>query len=538
VSEPVDLRGPLLEVARRWMPRILTQVCRDPTSPLYGCADRNWWHYKIRDFPSIILQQAGYAMYVAAGLDEWAGEERALRSIAGASLRFWNERAQKHHAFEEYYPWEQGYPPLAFSTLAMTKLACSAMVPPVDLTRSLRIAGRQLRTRFEDKAGNQQVAGLAALAWVDKMLPEEADAAAFTRQKERTLALQHEEGWYWEYDGPDLGYLAVTIDCLWDLYDATRDEDYRDSIRRALAFMARFPGAAPLGVGLHNSRNTDYLVPYGIVRSMRDGDEAERRDAGLVAIWAFAGADRHEHFFAAVDDRYICHYIGHSVLQAVAILGADQPCRPAAREQAPRLLPGSGHYLRDNLIVSCRKGGIVTMTAGAREISDFGWIVERGNTQFVTHWWSPDWTFREEGDGVSTQGAFFPHKEKVSTPFKHIVLRVLSFVLGRRLIALLKRVLIFKRGGGADLGFSRTVIRSGDTVEITDRITGLASTDRLLSAPRASKRHVASADSFHRQDLERPGPGECGEERVEEPDGLRILTRYRLKPPAAGSTQP
>ena len=45
------------------LPRILTQVCRDKFSPLYGSFDRNWWHYKIRDFSSIILQQGGYSLY-------------------------------------------------------------------------------------------------------------------------------------------------------------------------------------------------------------------------------------------------------------------------------------------------------------------------------------------------------------------------------------------------------------------------------------------------------------------------------------------
>ncbi|HEX6101938.1 MAG TPA: hypothetical protein VF031_02725, partial [Alphaproteobacteria bacterium] len=121
----LDLHAPLERLARIWAPRILTQLCRDATSPLYGCADRNWWHYKIRDFPSIILQQAGYAMHLAGRHPAWSADKAALDAVAAGSARFWNERAKKHYAFEEYYPWEQGYPPLAFSTLAMAKLAAA-----------------------------------------------------------------------------------------------------------------------------------------------------------------------------------------------------------------------------------------------------------------------------------------------------------------------------------------------------------------------------------------------------------------------------
>lgn len=509
----VDLHAPLLAVAQRWLPRILTQICRDPTSPLYGCADRNWWHYKIRDFSSIILQQAGYALHQAAKLPEWSEDREALDAIAAASARFWNLRAQKHYAFEEYYPWEQGYPPLAFATLAVAKLVHEGVVPVEEVRAGLRIAARQLRTRFEDKAANQQVAGLAALAWVDKILPGEADPARFAVQKAKTLALQHQEGWYWEYDGPDVGYLAVTIDCLWDLLDATGDVDFRASIARAMAYLAEYPAAAPGGIGLHNSRNTDYLVPYGIVRSALEGGEAERRHAAAVAIWAFAGADRNEHSFAATDDRYICHYMGHSVLRALALLG------PGARLSAPddsregRLLEGCGHYLDAGLIVSARKGGIVTLAGDCGEASDFGWIVERGRTQFVTHWWSLDWSFRAEAGDITVEGQMFAHRERLSTPFRHIVLRILSFFLGRRLIAALKRLLIFKRGGGREPAFSRRIRRGGAGLEIHDRITGLRPGDTLRRAPRASKRLVASADSFHAQDLVLLDGYTSGEER-------------------------
>ncbi len=520
-----DLHAPLLAVARNWLPRILTQVCRDPTSPLYGCADRNWWHYKIRDFSSIILQQAGYALHQAAKLPEWQADREALDAIAAASARFWNLRAHKHYAFEEYYPWEQGYPPLAFATLAVAKLAHDGVVPVDEVRAGLRIAARQLRSRFEDKAANQQVAGLAALAWVDKVLPDEADASAFAAQKAETLALQHEEGWYWEYDGPDVGYLAVTIDCLWDLYDATGDADFRTSIARALAYMAAYPAAAPNGIGLHNSRNTDYLVPYGIIRSALEGEEAERRDAAAVAIWAFAKADGDDHTYAATDDRYICHYIGHSVLRALALLGPSKRLSASDDRGEPRLLDGCGHYLEPGLIVSASKGGIVTLTSETGEASDFGWIVARGKTQFVTHWWSPDWSFRAEEGGVTVEGRMFSHREKLSTPFKHIVLRVLSFVLGRRLIAILKRVLIFKRGGKAEPGFTRRIRRDGRALEIIDRITGLQAGDSLLRAPRASKRHVASADSFHAQDLGLLRGYALAEERRDSGDAVEIVTR-------------
>ena len=113
----------LANVARRELPRILTQFCRDPNNEAYGCVDRYWWHYKIRDFPSIILQQAALTIHTASQLNTEDSinteDSNKFDNLINASITFWNRRAIKYGAFEEYYPWEKGYPPLAFSTLAM-----------------------------------------------------------------------------------------------------------------------------------------------------------------------------------------------------------------------------------------------------------------------------------------------------------------------------------------------------------------------------------------------------------------------------------
>jgi hypothetical protein len=532
------IAGPLNRVAEAWRPRILTQLCRDPTSPFYGAADRNWWHYKIRDFPSIIQQQAGYAMHLAGGLARWSGDRAALDALAAASARFWTARSITHGAFEDYYPYEQGDPPLAFATLAMAKLAADGVVPLAEIAPGLRVAARQLRARFEAQAANQQVAGLAALAWLDKLLPGQADATAFAALKARTLALQTGEGWFWEYDGPDLGYLAVTLDCLWDLFDATGDADYRRAIDRALGFMATIYAVLPGGLGMLNARNTDYLAPYGIVRATLEGSA----DAALVAHAAFGDADGPEHAFAAVDDRYLCHYLGPSLMRACLLLegasplpfgrgdggaeGRDNPHpnpSPGGEGLSGRLLPECGYYLAPGIAVACRKGGIVSV-GGEQE---FGWIVERGGHQFVSHWWSREWSVSREGDTLRVAGPLFAHTERAATPAKHVVLRLLSFALGRRLIGLLKRVLIFKRGGDT-LRLEREVQVSAGSVAIVDRFTGLRPSDRLVRAPRASKRHVASADSYHRDDLAASAAVEEG--RVTLPDG-RLEIRSRLSRP-------
>ena len=130
-------------LAAQTLPRILSQIGRDENVPDYGCCDRNHHHYKIRDFSSIIIQQAGYAAWCASLLPENAHIADGLRRTARATCLYWNKRAQKFRAFEEYYPWEEGYPPVAFSTLAVAKLALAGIVDPQTIYPGLRKAAHQ-----------------------------------------------------------------------------------------------------------------------------------------------------------------------------------------------------------------------------------------------------------------------------------------------------------------------------------------------------------------------------------------------------------
>ncbi len=524
---------PLRSAAETCVPRLLTQASRDPDAPHYGCFDRNWWHYKIRDFPSIILQQGGYAAFLASRLRAFNPLASGFEDLARGAIRFWAYRAMRHGAFEEYYPWEQGYPPLAFSTLAMAKLHLHGLGQGME--PAFRRAAKQLLHRFEDRAANQQVAGLAALATLRRISPEWVSQKDFESLSARTLALQHSEGWFMEYDGPDLGYLTVTLDCLWDLYDLTGEERFLNSAVRAFAYIEWFVTKPGHAAGMHNARNTDYLVPYGITRFLALGRDYHDRAVALLEP-LYAKADQPDHFLAAVDDRYISHYIGHSIIRAVLVLDEnhlDFPERHPLPRNPPFIQPlmttwleGSGHWVPcPGLLVSGRKGGIVTWSvpSGGR-IADFGWIVRRGKTAFVSHWWSPDWKIEQDAEAIHISGHLFPHVERASSPWKHFILRFLSFLLGHHLIGILKSLLIFK-SKSCQFKFHRQISRQGaSSLLIEDTISGVGADDIVLRASRSSKRHVASADSFHTEDFSLASGCSITETREMSKTGLRILT--------------
>jgi len=540
-----EVTASLEVLCRRVYPRLLTQVCRDPGDDSCGSCDRNWWHYRIRDFSSIILQQTGYTLSLATNFD-WATDHvDALNNLVKKSAQFWNKRACAHGAFEEYYPYEQGYPPLAFSTLAIARLLKDKKIQWDDVADGCRIAIKQLSSRFEDKALNQQVAGLAALGLLNHLHPKEVDSKIFDELCQRTLSYQTSEGWFPEYDGPDIGYLSVTVDCLWDLYDVyPQNIAILESIEKSLNFIAWYVNSPFKGAGMHNSRNTDYIVPFCIARGSLDEHVTEQtRDACKSMLYTlYSNADSSEHFFSAIDDRYWGHYIGHSLFRASQLLASTKfvdsslPIGKTNRAQEKtslREFPLCGHVMLDSgsssVLISCKKGGVLSVIdSGGETLSDYGWIVSINNKQYVSHWWSNLWNVNVSDEQVTVSGQMVPHKSMTSTPLKHMVLRILSFTFGRKIISLLKNVLIFKKSSSGPKYTRCITLDNDNNLLIVDTVCNLPEPYTIVKAPRSSKRHVASADSYHWEDLCLSSNKSVQQKSVKSGNKIEIITKISL----------
>jgi hypothetical protein len=533
-----DIALSLERLMERWGPRLLSQACRDPYSASFGCFDRDWWHYHIRDFPSIILQQGAYTAWELRHLSSYTGKHAPLKALAAAGVTFWHARALRYHAFEEYYPWENGYPPLAFSTLAVAKLIADGVVDPTSMTAGALEAARQLTSRFEAEAANQQVAGLAALAWLKKAMPQLGiSGESIIALRDRTLGLQSEEGWFQEYGGPDLGYLSVTLDCLWDLFDATGDEMYVHSALRAVRFIDMAVGDSGRSWGMHNARNTDYIVPYGIARCWSDIPEA-RIPSGRLLAGLFGNVNDPSHYLHAIDDRYLTHYIGHSVLRTLALLAGRGELDPSPGSrliaEPVTLLPEAGTLIIEQpdyrVIVSLHKGGVLSIwrRGSPGYASDFGWIVRDAGQEFVTHWWDPErWAATRSERSVEVCGSLMPVNSMSVTPWTHMALRICSLLFGRRIIHLLKQRLIFRKGTSSSYRFHRTIAWSSAGVIVHDRIS--ASPLRIAAAPRTSRRHVASADSYHEQDFVLSMGIHMQRDHTGDGETFQSVTTYRLE---------
>jgi len=514
---------------------------RDPDSPLFGNFDRSHWHYKIRDFSSAILQQGAFALDALrrghlslptgseidpAILDRWC--VAAVEALA--------RQVRRDGSVDEYYPYERSYPAAAFGLYAAARLLANwkreaphlfAAIGPAAWRGLSRLADH-LDRRVEVQAANQQAAGLAGLALaslIPEISPRPSQIGALA---DRWLAGQHPEGWFDEYGGPDFGYLAVTIDALMDYGEATGDPRAESAADRAIDFLADLVGADGRLPSTLNSRNTDYVVPYGLARRA-----AENPRAAWLVETLFRDADSPGHFLAATDDRYLSHYVYASCVRALPHLSNMRPPEPP-QERRSVWLPGAGYriaWAEDrswSAAIGARKGGLVRIhRRDAPPVLDHGWRIESGGALWTTNWWQgAEARFDIDEERLAIHGACRRAGFLVPRPWKHAALRLAAWLLGARLLAPLRRLLIFKpqRPDPNDPSiprFEREIEIGPQGIAVRDRLE-FPQGAKARRGPRQNLRHVASAESFHPEDLAAPVAARIDEE----PGGLRAEWRF------------
>ncbi len=493
--------------ARRTTPRVLTQMDRDPMSPTFGCFDRDYWHYKIRDFPSSILQQSVFVLEsIQRGSIDISFPEGFIESWMVGAIRALARQIRSNGSVDEYYPYERSFPAAAFSLYAISSVLWrwpSENPPPLEYQdwEKLRHLTKWLASHTETEASNQQAAGLAAIAIATHLPDLNIHFKEYHTLSEQFFSTQHAEGWFPEYGGPDFGYLSVTIDGLIDFYDATGDERAVSAIDAAVAFMTQLIGADGHLPWTINSRNTDYVVPYGLVRAA-----SRNAEAAWLVHQLFNGINANDHFMNAIDDRYNCHYIFSSLVRAIPHLKNMLPAKaPTLPEHA--WFEGCGYWIRRTqnrkvtVFFSANKGGLVRVhRKGKAPIIDSGWRVIRKTKIWTNNWWTNKWVSKVTSERAAVSGSMQHVRYFSPYPLMHVLLRATSFLTFGQVIKFLKYLMIFRKHTTSGPRYSRQVHFSQYHLEIIDKIHPSQGTVAKKS-PRQNLRHVASADSYSEEEL-------------------------------------
>ncbi len=431
--------------ALRNIPQILTQLDRNPHSPTYGCFDRNFWHYKILDFPSGMSQEFVWPVALAYQADlpyNSFYQQPALRDWCEAAILFAARSAHSDGSCDDYYPYERAGGAGAFSLLACLETYNLLGFDNAEMLEFFRKRATWLAHHEESgRLTNHHALIVLCLELAGRLLQTEEWAESKTKRLRKVLQWQHSEGWFPEYEGCDPGYHTMTLSCLARLHELEPDERLKQAIERAVSLASEFIHPDGSYAGEYASRNTYNFFPHGFELAGKWLPEAlEISDRFLTGLRAGLGP-------CYSDD----HIIGHHSWNYLLAWRDAVPQRPDRnpRPQGRTWLRGANILIdrREDceLYIALNKGGVFKIFRhGSLAASDTHLSLRVRNEgalrNAVGHIIS-DYDVSVEQDLITISGHLHWAKQKEMTPMRMLILRAVMLTGGRFFPDLIRKLL-------------------------------------------------------------------------------------------------
>lgn len=491
-------------------PRLLSQLDRNKNSKTFGSFDRNYWNYKIRDFSSIVLQQGSLALSLLYSHD-FPGNDYfqngKIREWTIGSLNFWSESQLSDGSFNEYWPYEHGYPPTVFSLFSAAesyKLLSDFIEEPIkdNLLESIKKSCKFISKKLEFGAQNQEIASIAALYSSYQVINDKKILDVIDKKIKTISELQNKEGWFSEYGGADIGYMSVSLYFLSEYYRLSEDNQVLPLIENSLNFLQFFIHPDSTVGGEYGSRNTEYFLPGGL-ENVADIFPI----AGLIADKLFQS--KFSNLPWSVDDRYLSHYFLHSYIRALLNnrsrhYSGSLPCE---HDSLNKYYHDSGLFIKKQgkmfTIVSTKKGVIKVFFEDSEILNDCGYIAKVNDKIYATNWLDALNKIKVNNDSIEINSKFHATPSgNHFNPFNHCALRVLSFISGEKMIPILKSRLI-NLDKTTPVEFKRTVKFSTDDLTILDSVSSPFTLDSVNPVDSFSFRYVPSSNYFQINEIKR-----------------------------------
>ena len=201
------------------IPRILSNMDRNPFSPSYGCCHRDYWLYKTSDFPDAVRQFGIHALALV-NTHQFPGniyfKKKKILDWVIAGLNFWSSIQHKDGSFDEFYPNERGWVgPTAFTTFtsieSLNLIKNDVSKKFFDKIKKTILISSNFISRGEteeDHLANHHAMACLAVWKAYKLIGDQQLYDGYKKLWSGFLSYNNSnEGWSKEYDGIDPGYL-------------------------------------------------------------------------------------------------------------------------------------------------------------------------------------------------------------------------------------------------------------------------------------------------------------------------------------------
>ncbi|MEM8542509.1 MAG: hypothetical protein AAGF66_00765 [Cyanobacteria bacterium P01_H01_bin.119] len=471
-------RDAFAQAALAQIPKILTLQDRNPHSPTYGCFDRNFWQYKIIDFPSGMSQEFVWPLALAYETnlpDNPFYQEPILREWVQAGILYAARSAHRDGSCDDYFPFERASGAAAFSLLACLESYRALALNHPEALKFFELRADWLAHHLESgRLTNHQALIALCMELTGRLLNTDKWDQAIGDRINLVFDWQDTEGWFQEYEGCDPGYHTLTLSCLARLYELRPSDRLREAITQGVILASHFVHPDGSYGGEYTSRNTYNFFPHGFELIGKWMPEAlSINDRFLTGLQTGLGA-------CYADD----HIVGHHTWNYLLAWRDFVSDRPPTKPPTPgRIWLKNARILieqRDDtkLYLGLNKGGAFKFFRGDRLIlsdTQFSLQVRQGRKlkNAVGHLVGPydiQLTDRE----IVIRGALGWAKQKQMTPTNLMILRVVMLTLGRFFPNLIRKALqkvLITGKKPAPFKFERRFTWQDGTWHVADRLT-------------------------------------------------------------------
>lgn len=427
------------------IPKILTLLDRNPHSPTYGCFDRNFWHYKIIDFPSGMSQEFVLPLalaYSTAVENNSFYHQPALKQWVEAGIHYAAKSAHADGSCDDYFPFERAGGAAAFSLLACVESYLRLGLDDQTLLRFFTRRADWLAHHQESgRLTNHQALIVLCLERLSRLLQTDRWDKAKAQRLEQVFDWQNAEGWFQEYEGCDPGYHTLTVSCLAQIYQLNPNPRLKESLIKAVELATHFVHPDGSFGGEYTSRNTYNFFPHGFE---------------LVGRWLPEALAINDRFLKGLangkapcyaDDHIIGHHTWNYLLAWQDFVEDRPPLMPRSNQ---RIWLKQARVLIDRrqgaeLYLAFNKGGVFKLFQNNQLVASdtqFSLQVRQGRKirNAVGHLVS-DYTVEVNDDKILIRGQLGWAKQKQMTPLNLMILRVVMLTIGRFNPNLIRKVL-------------------------------------------------------------------------------------------------
>jgi len=261
----MDYRKFLIDYVLNSTPRIFSLLDRNPYSLSYGCFDREFHHYKSKNFMNGLMQS--YIMSLSL-LYNTLFENNSyynnynLKNLIISCIKFTIASSHKDGSYDEHFLNEHS----DFATsMVLFSLTESIIILKLDYQKYSngleKIANFLMSNEEKYVRSNHLACKILALYNLYYLSGHQAYISAVNELKKKLLSNRSEEGWFYEYKGCDLGYLTFTLYFLAKFTLRTKDKLFDKIIQDSIKFCTHFMHPDGSFGGFYGSRNTSHFLP-------------------------------------------------------------------------------------------------------------------------------------------------------------------------------------------------------------------------------------------------------------------------------------